>query len=321
MVRVDLPADARCAVALSYDLEMCAGYSPVGVNHGRIMPPLQEYTLALCDTAERFDVQLHFFHVGNGLEVDDIAYLEEIVRRGHIIDNHTYNHVRLSAPDPAALSEELSLTNRRLGDRLGIASTVLRGPGGEPGGIDGLEANQQVVLDNGFRWVSCHFDVTMGKYSLDYDAAAAGRLQPYAYPTGLIEIPMHGFLDRIYFDYFRNVDDGAFLTWRLESGHEPVPDGWVCPWTAPGSLDDWIAYNLAAFDYAYDHRLLWVPVWHPYSHYLHDPDNRALPALLEHARAKLEPALIGTVRDAASMLSMSGGSQTQPNPYRRARLT
>ena len=137
MVRVDLPDDARCAVALSYDLEMCAGYSPVGINHGRIMPPLQDYTLALCDTAEAFDVQLQFFHVGNGLEMDDVVYLEEILRRGHIIDNHTYNHVRLSAPDTAALGEELSLTNRRQRERLGVTSTVCAGPAASPAGSTG----------------------------------------------------------------------------------------------------------------------------------------------------------------------------------------
>ena len=84
-VRVELPEGVRCAVALSYDLEMCAGYSPVLINHGRIMQPLREYTLRLCDTAEAFGVQLHFFYVVNGLEEPDIEYLREILRRGHVI--------------------------------------------------------------------------------------------------------------------------------------------------------------------------------------------------------------------------------------------
>ena len=81
-IRVELPEGARCAVALSYDLEMCAGYSPVLINHGRIMQPLRDYTLRLCDTAEAFGVQLHFFYVVNGLEEPDIEYLREILRRG-----------------------------------------------------------------------------------------------------------------------------------------------------------------------------------------------------------------------------------------------
>ena len=98
-IRVELPDGIRCAIALSYDLEMCAGYSPVLVNHGRIMPPLRDYTLDLCATAEEFGVQLQFFYVGNGLEDADIEYLHDIVRRGHAIDNHTYNHVLLTMAD------------------------------------------------------------------------------------------------------------------------------------------------------------------------------------------------------------------------------
>ena len=50
--------------------------------------------------------------------------------------------------------------------------------------------------------------------------------------------------------------------------------------------------------------LLWVPVWHPYTHYLHDPENRALPALLAQAQAKSEPVLICTVRDAVEFLQI-----------------
>ena len=58
------------------------------------MQPLRDYTLRLCDTAE-FGVQLHFFYVVNGLEEPDIDYLREILRRGHVIDNHTYSHAAL----------------------------------------------------------------------------------------------------------------------------------------------------------------------------------------------------------------------------------
>lgn len=301
-VRVELPHGARCAVALSYDLEMCAGYAPDGINHGRIMGPVQEYALRLCDTADEFDVQLHFFHVGNGLEESDVGYLREILGRGHIIDSHTYSHLRLTTEDVEKLDAELALTNRLLAERLECTSTVLRGPGGEPIGLNGFERNQRAILNNGFGWVTCHMDTTMGKDGPDHDAAAPSRLQPYAYPTGLVEIPIQGWMDRSYFDMFRCVDREAYAAWRSEHGHKPVPDGWTCPWTDSRALDGWISYNLAAFDFAYANRLLWVPTWHPYSHYLHDPDNHMLPRLLEHARSKPEQVHIGTVRDAVKML-------------------
>ena len=120
-VRVELPEGVRCAVALSYDLEMCAGYSPVLINHGRIMRPLRDYTLRLCTTAEAFGVQLHFFYVANGLEEPDIGYLREILRRGHLIDNHTYSHMLLSHPDPAQLGWELTTANREMEVQAGRA--------------------------------------------------------------------------------------------------------------------------------------------------------------------------------------------------------
>ncbi len=281
---------------------MCAGYSPVLVNHGRIMPPLRDYTLGLCAAAEDFGVRLQFFYVGNGLEDADVGYLEQIVRRGHAIDNHTYNHVRLTMADTDLLRQELDLTNRRLEERLGVRSMVLRGPGGEPGGLTLMRHNQQAVLDSGFRWVSCHMDSSMGLYGPAHDAAAPSRLQAYAYASGLIELPIQGWMDRIFFDFHRCRDWDAQDAWRRTAGHQPTADGWTCPWTGAQALGDWIDYNLAALDHAYDHGLLWTPVWHPYTHYLHDPHNQALPALLAHARSKADPVLVCTVREAVGFL-------------------
>ena len=117
-------------------------------------------------------------------------------------------------------------------------------------------------------------------------------------------MPIQGWMDRLFFDFERNRDNDAMEAWRINEGHQPVPDGWTCPWTDAAALDDWIAYNLAALDHAYENGLLWVPTWHPYTHYLHDPANRALPALLAHARSKPEPVAVCTVRDAAAMLHL-----------------
>ena len=78
-------------------------------------------------------------------------------------------------------------------------------------------------------------------------------------------MPIQGWMDRLFFDFERNRDNDAMEAWRINEGHQPVPDGWTCPWTDPAALDDWIAYNLAALDHAYENGLLWVPTWHPYT--------------------------------------------------------
>ncbi len=302
-IQVRLPEGVRCVIALSYDTDTAGGYAPDGVCHGRTPPFLHEYMLRLCDTAEQYSVTLHFFQIGNGLEEPRVVeYLKEILRRGHIIDSHTYSHLALTTDDVTRLDDELVLTNELFKERLGWQSTVLRGPGGYARGLDGLKANQEVILNNGFQWVSGRYSHRLYGQDQQFAIEASKREPVYAYPTGLIEIPVQGYTDRTWFDGIKCIDPQTYGAWRVAHGHQPVPDGWCCPWTAPDALDEWIGYNLSAADFAYENRLLWIPVWHPYSHYLHDPDNRMLPALLQHCAAKPERVLVCTVRDAAQML-------------------
>jgi peptidoglycan/xylan/chitin deacetylase (PgdA/CDA1 family) len=299
-IALRLPQGARCAIALTYDTDMAGGYAPDGICHGRTMPALQQYMLRLCDTADAFGVKLQFFQIGNGLEEPDLEYLREILRRGHMVDSHTYSHMPLTG-DPETLRDELERTNRLFEERLGWRTTVLRGPGGYQDGLRGLPANQQVILDCGSRWVSCQYDGTLQRHELRYAIEAPGRDLPYAYETGLREFPIQGYTDRVWFDTLHCVDQAAYDAWRKARGHQPVAPGWRAPWTAPDALDRWIEYNLAVADLVYEQRLVWVACWHPYSHYLHDPENRMLPAMLKHCAAKPERVWVGTFRDAVGM--------------------
>jgi peptidoglycan/xylan/chitin deacetylase (PgdA/CDA1 family) len=302
-MKLRLPEGVHCAVALSFDLEMCAGYAPDGKNHGRIIPAVQEYTLHLCQIAESYNVQLHFFYVCNGLEEDNIEYLREILRRGHVIDSHTYSHQHVAKSDPAKLDNELSLANRLLHERLGINSTVLRGPYGYAEGWRNLPPeNRQVILKNGFHWLSGEYnDQVYHQTKQDWVKAVETGL-PYQYPDGLIEIPFQGWSDRMWFDMRPEVNQAIVDAWREQNGHQPVPPDWKAPWELPNALEGWIDLNSCTLDHVYDLRGMWVPVWHPYTHYLHDPQGHALTALLQHAASKPEHAWVCTVRDAANML-------------------
>ncbi len=312
-MHVQLPEGVRCAVALSYDLEMCAGYAPDGINHGRIMPAVQDYTLRLCTVAEQYGVTLHFFYVCNGLEGETPAFLQEILRRGHVIDSHTYSHQPLATISGAKLDLELSVANRLLYDKLGVSSTLLRGPFGYKAGWRNLPIeNQHAILNNGFHWVSGEYDDAVYAQGFDDWVRVMDRALPYQYPNGLIEIPFHAWTDRMWFDTRPEVDKTVINRWRFEHGHQPVPDGWQAPWSLPHALDDWLRLNLATLDYAHATRKLWVPLWHPYTHYLHDPDCRMLEALLQHAAAKPERAWVCTVRDAAHMLHPEPSPAGQP---------
>ena len=302
-VKVNLPEGVRCAVALSYDLEMCAGYQPDGVNHGRIIPEVQEYTLELCSIAEEFGVQLHFFHVGNGFE-ETYACLREILHRGHLVDNHTYSHIPLLTEEVDRLDKELAKVNALYAERLNWTSTVLRGPGGYQDGLDERPANQEVILRNGFKWVSCRFDSTDLK-NRDYVLASPAENVPYVYPTGLIEIPIQGYTDRSFFDNLLCENRQAYDGWRTEFGGTAVGKDWRAPWTSDGAVEEWKVYNRQAIDYAYDNHLLYVPTWHPTTHYYHDRDNVCLRDLLSYAESRDEKVWVCTVRDAAELISLN----------------
>lgn len=303
-LKLHLPSSIRCAVALSYDLEMCAGYAPDGINHGRIIPAIQEYTLRLCSVAERYATRLHFFFVCNGFEAEDTHYLREIIRRGHIIDSHTYSHQHVAKSSATILDSELKLANSLLKNSLGITSIVLRGPYGYKDGLKSLPVdNQKIILRNGFRWISGEYSDKVYQEGRDFWIRAPERDLPHTYPTGLVEIPFQGWSDRMWFDMRPEVDQNILDAWRAENGHQPVPPGWRPPWSLPHSLDEWITLNLETLDFTYEHRCMWVPVWHPYTHYLHDPECRMLEALLQSARSKSERVWVCTLRDAAVMLS------------------
>jgi len=185
---------------------------------------------------------------------------------------------------------------------LGFKSTILRGPGGYRHGDLKVE-NQMIILRNGYRWISGEFDYNLFRKDIlrvqdyEYIVSAPSRNRPFIYPTGLIEIPIQGWTDRTWFDSYMLNDPQSYAEWRKMFGHKPMNKGWRCPWTKPEALDMWIKINLDCLDYAYNNGLLWVICWHPYSHYIHDPENRMLPSLLKAASKKAGKVWICTLRD------------------------
>lgn len=301
---VTFPSNVRCVVALSYDLEMCGGYQP-GKDplraHGRIELSLQHYTLELCSIAEKYGVKLQFFVLGNGLE-KNIQYLKEIIRRGYFIDNHTYSHISLRSSNPNEIDLELKRTNMLLRNRLQTGSVILRAPMCFTNGLSGLENVQRIILHNGFKFVSSQADWEICRKTDQEAASQSEYMRPFVYPTGLVEIPITGFMDRHFFEWSRNIDPKRYESWRIKDSVKFPERGFKPPWTPDDALDQWIKYNKMAFDYAYDNRKIWTPVWHPASHYLHDPKNRTLETILEYAFSKPDKVYFGNTRDLISMI-------------------
>lgn len=293
-----IPEDIQCIIVITYDTDVAGGYAPPGqVCHGRTPPFLMKYIDTLCDTAENYGVKLQFFQIANGLEKEDVVnHLKEVISRGHSVDCHTYSHLNLSQTPPDLLDDDLKKASHLFKEKLGFISYILRGPGGYQHN-ELPEENQKVILKNGYKAVSGEFDYELYKGDRDYAISSPLRSTPFYYPTGLLEIPVPGCTDRMWFDNYKCVNQKSFEEWRKKFGHRPVPCGWKCPWTSENSLEEWIDIHIKTLDFVYENRLLWVICWHPYSHYLHDPENKTLPSFLEYAFKKPKKVLFCTMRE------------------------
>jgi hypothetical protein len=208
----------RARIAITLDLEMSRNFPTWETTHwdyekGNLDAATKRYALEAARRVEARGGRIHFFAVGRVFEQEDIGWLQEIVRAGHPVGNHTYDHVYVLATKseevqfrfrrapwlmrgqtPAAVvAENVRLCTEAMKARLGIEPNGFRTPGGFGQGLSGRADVQRMLLEQGFRWCSGKYprhpvDVAEpGKYL----PAALREAQPFAYPeTGLIEVPM-----------------------------------------------------------------------------------------------------------------------------------
>lgn len=246
-----LPAQKRQSlISITIDLEMARHY-PVwdqtewDYEKGNLTSDVKQYAL---DAARRVKARggiIHFFAVGRTFEQPDVSWLKEIAQMGHPVGNHTYDHVniratRLQALQPRfrrapwliegkkpldVIAGNIRMTSQAIRERLGVAPAGFRSPGGFPDGVSDLPEVQQLLLAQGFRWVSTKYTSKVRgipPYSpaptpelvsvppnevFDSILAAQADSQPTRYASGLIEIPMCPVSDLVAFRTGR---------WRLD---------------------------------------------------------------------------------------------------------
>ncbi len=215
----------------------------------------------LDDAAKRYSVEaarrvkarggcIHYFVVGAVFEQENVDWLKELVAEGHPIGNHTYDHVYVRAQKPEELQflfrrapwlihgktprqvieESIRMTTMAMKHRLGIEPAGFRTPGGFSMALNDRPDVQQIMLDQGFDWISCRYPShPVGergekptKETLDAILKAQEESQPFVYPTGLIDVPMSPISD---VNAFRNarwsLDDFLEVTrmgveWAIE---------------------------------------------------------------------------------------------------------
>ncbi len=230
----------KAKIAITLDLEMARNFPNWEDTHwdyekGNLDKAAKEYSVQAGDLVRQRGGRIHYFCVGSVLEQEDVGWLAKLAADGHPIGNHTYDHVYLLASQPSQIQfrferspwliagqeisdvirENIRLTSLALQDRLGIENRGFRTPGGFANGLNDREDLQEMLLDLGFTWVSSKYPVHKnsepkiepGEEVYESIVAAQREAQPFAYPTGLIEVPMSPISD---IGGFRNG------RWRLE---------------------------------------------------------------------------------------------------------
>ena len=92
--------------------------------------PNSKYTPLLLTGLRERGVHATFFLMGKNIEGKE-ALVKQIQEEGHLIGNHTYNHVQLDKISKEAAKEEIETTNQKIFEITGVYPAWLRPPYGE----------------------------------------------------------------------------------------------------------------------------------------------------------------------------------------------
>jgi hypothetical protein len=233
-------ADRTAMIAITLDLEMSRNFPLWEDTHwdfekGNLDDATKKYAVEAARRVKKAGGVIHFFCVGRVLEQENVDWLKEIVEAGHPVGNHTYDHVYVLAEKPEdiqfrfhrapwlmrgkepkeVIADNIRTATDAMKTRLGIEPAGFRTPGGFASGLVGRSDIQQMLLDQGFTWVSSKYPAhPVGKPHeeptseiLDGIVKAQAKAQVFEYTSGLLEVPMSPISDI-----------GAFRggRWRLE---------------------------------------------------------------------------------------------------------
>ena len=307
-----IPADAdqKAMIAITLDLEMSRNFPTWEDTHwdyekGNLDDATKKYAVEAARRVKAAGGVIHFFAVGRVFEQENIGWLREIVEAGHPVGNHTYDHVYVLATKPEEIqfrfrrapwlmrgmkpqeliAENIRLTTEAMKTRLGIDPAGFRTPGGFSGGLAGRPDVQELLLDQGFTWVSSKYPAhPVGKPHeeptqeiLDGIVKAQAESQVFEYTSGLQEVPMSPISDI-----------GAFRggRWKLE---------WFLK--AIRQAVEWTIDRRAVFDF----------LGHPSCLGVTDPEFQTIELICGLVRAARDRAAIvdlGTIAERAKRTSL-----------------
>ena len=299
----------RALIGITLDLEMSRNFPRWEDTHwdyekGNLNRPTKEYTLRAADRIAESGGPLHTFVVGRVFEQAGVEWLEQLIDDGHLIGNHTYDHVNVKATEADQIQfrfraapwlighraprevivENVRLTETALDRRLGIRPAGFRTPGGFNNALHDRVDLQQMFLELGYPWVSSMYPAhklspageTPGEDVFASIVEAQAAAQPFVYKSGLIEVPMSPISDITAFRGGR---------WQLEDFL-----------TALDRALDWVIAHRAAFDF----------LGHPSCLYVVDPELKAIDLICRRVEQSDGAAVITDL----SALARRAGSTT-----------
>ena len=277
----------KALIAITLDLEMSRNFPTWSDTHwdyekGNLDASTKAYTVEACRRVKAAGGVLHCFAVGRVFEQENVDWLREVVKMGHPVGNHTYDHVNVLATraqdlqfrfqrapwllegrTPAdAIRDNIRLASAAMTTRLNVDPVGFRTPGGFSDGLRNRPDIRKILRELGFAWVSSLYPShknsrPMGEpdhevYESIIEAQSAA--QPFVYPDGLIEVPMSPISDI-----------GAFRNgrWQLSSYLKAVRLG-----------VEWAIEHRAVFDF----------LAHPSCLNVTDPDFRAIKLICDLVR-------------------------------------
>jgi peptidoglycan/xylan/chitin deacetylase (PgdA/CDA1 family) len=92
--------------------------------------PDPRYTPELLDGLKERDVKASFFLIGKMLEGNE-EIVERMYQEGHLIGNHTFDHVQLNKLSDAKACEQITKTSNKIYEITGMYTAFIRPPFGE----------------------------------------------------------------------------------------------------------------------------------------------------------------------------------------------
>jgi hypothetical protein len=254
------PEDAnenRALIAITFDLEMSMHYptwdqTEWNFEKGLLNEASKDYAVKAARRVKAAGGIMHDFVVGRVFEEENIDFLKELLKEGHQLGNHTYDHVLILATRPEDIQfrfkrapwliygkdahqvilENIRLTELAMRTRLGVYPKGFRAPGGFKTGIDERPDLQLMIISLGYEWASTKYPAhpltnpgeAPTEAVIEEIVKTQKMAQPYVHPSGLVEIPMAPVSDVVAMrtcrwklgDFHRALRKG--LQWAIDNG-------------------------------------------------------------------------------------------------------